>query len=173
MLTNIRLWWFAVAGFTSAFAGGRAWAQAPGAPQRASDSLVVEYGGRRMVLHPADLAALPRERVRGTLHGGPEHEFSGPSLAAVLTRAGVTLGGRGRALAQYLVAVAADSYRTVLSAGELDSTLTGRVPLVVDRQDGQPLPASDGPWRLVVPGDRRPARWVRQLVRLQMESAAP
>jgi hypothetical protein len=157
----------------AAFAGGRAWAQVAGAAQRAPDSLVIEYGGTRTVLHAADLAALPRQQVRGSLHGGPEHEFSGPSLAAVLTRGGVTLGGRGRALAQYLVVVAADSYRTVLSAGELDSTLTGRVPLVVDRQDGQPLPASDGTWRVIVPGDRRPARWVRQLVRLQIESAAP
>jgi hypothetical protein len=58
-----------------------------------------------------------------------------------------------------------------LSAAELDSTLTGKVPLLVDRLDGQPLTARDGPWRVFVPGDRRPARWVRQVVRLHLASA--
>jgi hypothetical protein len=72
-----------------------------------------------------------------------------------------------------LLVVAADGYRVVLSAGELDSTLTGRVILLVDRQDGAPLSPKDGPWRVFVPGDRRPARWVRQVVLLRVVSAAP
>lgn len=61
----------------------------------------------------------------------------------------------------------------VLCAGELDSTLTGKVPLLVDRQDDMPLAPTDGPWRVVVPGDRRPARWVRQEVLLRVVNATP
>jgi hypothetical protein len=37
------------------------------------------------------------------------------------------------------------------------------VILLADRRDGQPLAAAEGPLRLVVPDEKRHARWVRQV----------
>ncbi|WP_191908757.1 hypothetical protein [Larkinella humicola] len=33
--------------------------------------------------------------------------------------------------------------------------------LLADSVDGTPLPAGVGPYRVVVPGEKKPARWVR------------
>ena len=35
--------------------------------------------------------------------------------------------------------------------------------LVADAEDGRSLPGETGPLRLIVPGDKRPARWVRMV----------
>ena len=35
--------------------------------------------------------------------------------------------------------------------------------LLADALDGKPLGGEQGPWRLVVPDDKRPARWARQV----------
>jgi len=37
----------------------------------------------------------------------------------------------------------------------------------------QPPSAADGPIRLVVPCDKRPARWVRMLTKLEIETVQP
>ena len=58
---------------------------------------------------------------------------------------------------------ATDGYRAVFALAELDSDLTDRVILLADTKDGQPLPASEGSFRIIVPGEKRPARWVRQV----------
>jgi hypothetical protein len=42
--------------------------------------------------------------------------------------------------------------------------------MVASQRDGAPLPADLGPWRIVVPKDERVARWVRQLVSLEVIS---
>jgi len=39
---------------------------------------------------------------------------------------------------------------------------------VAIEQDGQPLSENDGPMRIVLEGEKRPARWIRQLERLRI-----
>jgi len=51
----------------------------------------------------------------------------------------------------------------VFALAELDSELTDRVILLTDTKDGQPLPPNEGSFRVIVPGEKRPARWVRQV----------
>lgn len=46
---------------------------------------------------------------------------------------------------------------------DLRGDLTDRVILLADIKDGQPLPPGEGPFRVIVPGEKRPARWVRQV----------
>ena len=46
---------------------------------------------------------------------------------------------------------------------ELDPAVGARRVLLADALDGNPLGAEQGPWRLVVPDDKRPARWARQV----------
>ena len=121
----------------------------------------------------SDLARLPRVEVRATEHGRAS-TFSGVSVAAVLRLAGVPVDSvRGRRAARYVLALAADDYRAAFSLAELAPDLSGRDALLVDRRDGAPLPAAEGPLRLVVPGDRRPARWVRQVTTLVVREGEP
>jgi hypothetical protein len=65
-------------------------------------------------------------------------------------------------------AIAGDGYQVVFSLGELDPALAGRDIIVADTADDKPLPDTQGPLRIVVPGDSRPARSVRMLERLQV-----
>ena len=136
--------------------------------------LRVVFPGGQAAFRQADLADLPRDSVRARIHEGPEHWYSGSSLVAVLRRAGARVDTvRGPALAQYVLAEARDGYRVLFSLAELAPSLGDMRVLLVDRMDGQLLPPEDGPWRLVVPGERHPTRWARQVVILRVAVAAP
>ena len=54
---------------------------------------------------------------------------------------------------------ASDGYRAAFSLAELDPEMTDRVVLLADTKDGQPLSPREGPFRIIVPGEKRPARW--------------
>jgi DMSO/TMAO reductase YedYZ molybdopterin-dependent catalytic subunit len=118
----------------------------------------------------ADLASLPRQTVRAKDHEGKEGQFEGVPLCEILTRAGLRLGNdlRGPALALYLVVEASDGYRAVFALPEIDPACTDRVILLADRRDGAPLSAHEGPLQIVVPGEKRHSRWVRQVIALKI-----
>ena len=145
-------------------------AQAPtSGASAATGSNELAVGGD--VPHPAtvtaaDLAGMPRHDVHTpAIHGQPEATYSGVWLRDILARSGAQFGDaiRGPALATYVVCAAADNYRVVFTLASLDSAFGDRPVLVADRRDGQPLAPHDGPYRLIVPGDARPARWLRML----------
>jgi DMSO/TMAO reductase YedYZ molybdopterin-dependent catalytic subunit len=126
-------------------------------------------------LTASDLARLPRQSVRGKDRDGKEVEFEGVPLVEVLKTAGVKFGHdlRGPALANYLVVEAADGYRVVFALPELDPASTDRVILLADRREGKPLDEKEGPLRVIVPGEKRPARWVKQVISLKVGRAEP
>ena len=62
-------------------------------------------------------------------------------------------------------------YRVVFSLAELATAFTDRVVLIADSRDGAALSAHEGPFRLVVPGEKREARWVRQVTAIDVEDA--
>ena len=130
---------------------------------------IVRADGAVVTLEERTLMAMPRTTITAALHG-KSATYTGTELKAVLAAAKIAPldSLRGPALALSVVAIAADGYRMTIALSELDATIGNRSVLVVNRQDGEPLPAADGPWRLVIPADVRPARWVRQLVRLEI-----
>jgi hypothetical protein len=65
---------------------------------------------------------------------------------------------RGKSLALFFVADAADHYRAVFALPELDHAFTDRLILLEDRMDGKPLAATEGPLRIVLPEEKRQAR---------------
>ena len=67
-----------------------------------------------------------------------------------------------------VIFVAADGYSALIALSDLDATIGGRRVVLVDREDALPLSAEYGPRRIVVEGDQRPTRWVRQVVRLDV-----
>lgn len=133
--------------------GGHAHASTP---RRASPIVVP--------LDAATRAALPRETAGGTVHGRAI-ACEGVSLVALLRAADAMPQEpmRGSDLDRYVQVDANDGHRAVFSLAELDPTLGANPVVLVDRCDGAPLDASDGPLRLVAPRESRPARWVRQV----------
>jgi len=124
-------------------------------------------------LSAAALAKLPHVEVRATEHGRAG-VFRGVPLAAALRLAGVPVDSvRGARAAIYVLVSAADGYRALFSLAELAPGLGGREVLLADERDGRPLAADEGPFRLVVPGDGRPTRWVRQVTTLSVRTGAP
>lgn len=119
-------------------------------------------------LKATDLAKLPPHTARVKDHNGAEVVFAGTPLVEILRLAGVKLGEqlRGKEMTTYVLVGAADGYQVVFALPELDPGFTDRVIFLADRRDGQPLSASEGPLRIVVPGERRQARWVRQVTTL-------
>jgi hypothetical protein len=120
----------------------------------------------------AQFRALPHVDVK--VHNGhtdTDETYSGVPLGALLSKVDAPLGEnlRGKALNNYVVATGADGYSVVLSLGEIDLSFHGGQIVVADSRDGQPLTDS-GPYQLIVPEDKRPARWVRSLVTISMES---
>ena len=67
-------------------------------------------------------------------------------------------------LAIYLLVEAADGYRVVFAPPELDLTFSDRMVLLAERRDGKPMSEKEGRLRIVVPDEKRHARWVRQVV---------
>jgi hypothetical protein len=151
-------------------------AAASGIAQTPAETTVVEIHGDSLptrLVTAAELARLPRLEVRATAHGTTS-TFGGVALSDVLRLAGVAIDSvRGRRVADYVVVAAADGYRAVFSLGELAPDLTGRIVLLADRRDGKPLSEAEGPLRLVLPDERRPTRWVRQVKSLSIRRATP
>ncbi len=75
---------------------------------------------------------------------------------------------RGKALASYVLAEAKDGYQVVFSLAELDPVFTESQILLADKADGKPLTGALGPFRLIAPKDKRGARSVRMLTRLDV-----
>ncbi|WP_133271898.1 molybdopterin-binding protein [Hymenobacter radiodurans] len=62
----------------------------------------------------------------------------------------------------------ADGYQAVCALPEIDSAFAVQTILLADQLDGQPLPAKNAPYQLVVPLEKQPVRWVRQLTGLRV-----
>jgi len=80
---------------------------------------------------------------------------------------------RDPAMTTYVLAEAADGYRVVFSLAELDSGIIDSEVIVADTMDGAPLGDKLGPFRLVAPHEKRPARWVRMLKSVAVVRATP
>ncbi len=127
-----------------------------------------------MELSAADLKAMPRTTVNfHNSHTNADETYSGVRLADVLAKMDAPLGNalRGEALANYVVATGSDGYTVVLALGEVDPSFHPGEVIVADTMDGKPLDEHSGPFKLVVTEDKRPARGVRNLIRIELKTA--
>jgi DMSO/TMAO reductase YedYZ molybdopterin-dependent catalytic subunit len=145
--------------------------QAADAPATATPAGIqlITAGKPAISLDAKTLAAMPHEEVTASAHDEPASQWRGVKLEDVLAKAGVSLDKplRGRALASFVRVTASDQYQVVFALSDLDPTLGHTQVLLVDTRDGKPLD-KDGPYRLLVPGDKRPARWVRSVVSIEV-----
>ena len=108
----------------------------------------------------ADLAAMPRHTVTANQHG-KQITYEGVYLRDVLAKEGVPSGSglRGTKLSTYVLATAQDGYAVVYALAETDPDFTDGDLLIADKVGGPP----NGPFRIVAPHDRKPARSLRML----------
>jgi DMSO/TMAO reductase YedYZ molybdopterin-dependent catalytic subunit len=130
-----------------------------------------------LTLTLAELESMPAETVSAKDHDGSTASYQGVSLHAVLVRAGVPQGEslRGEALQLCVLAKAADGYKVAFALAESDPLFTDKKILLAYRRDGKELDARAGPLRLVIPDEKRQARWVREVTELEIVrvNAAP
>ena len=129
------------------------------------DTIDVVVDGRSV---PVSLAGIERRTIV-TADRGLRTTFDGVAVRDVLKAAGVAVSGlKGKALAQVVIATGRDGYQVAFAIAEIDSDFTDRIILVADKRDGKPLLPDTGPWQIIVPDEKRPARWVRQFVKLEV-----
>ena len=120
----------------------------------------------------AEFRALPHVDVK--VHNGhtnTDETYSGVPLVVLLAKVDAPLGEnlRGKALTNYVVVTGSDGYSVLLSLAEVDPMFHDGQIVVADSRDGQPLTTS-GPYQLIVSEDKRPARWVRNLISIAVQS---
>lgn len=116
-------------------------------------------GGKQTVLANSDIQSLPHVSV-STPQADKPAMFEGVTLKSVLEKAGVEFGHsmRGKRLASCLLVEAADGYRAVIALPEIDPDFTDKKVVLAFLQDGKPLDANAGPYRIVIPDEKRMAR---------------
>ena len=144
----------------------------PALCQAPATLLVEGVGGATATLSVSDLAKMPRQTVKVTDHGTPA-AFEGVRLADVLAKVALPVGEKYHttAASYYLLVEARDGYRAVFAWAELDPSFLDKSIYVVTERDGKPLPDKEGPFQLVAPGEKRAARWVRQVTGLKIRQA--
>jgi|HubBroStandDraft_6_1064221.scaffolds.fasta_scaffold660289_1 hypothetical protein len=125
--------------------------------------------GEKVQLSAADLAAMPHQAVTLQLEGKSEVCDAVP-LSLILAKVGAPQGKalRGPEMADVVEVGAADGYHVALALAETDPLMRGDKVLLADRCSGGPMGAPEGPFRLVVLGDGRPARSARQVTSITL-----
>ncbi len=119
------------------------------------------------------LRALPSrtEAVTFNTKAGPEsHTYTGCSLDAVVAQAQPVgdVAAKHPLLSLAILATGADGYSAALAWGEVSESMAPKPPMVAYAEDGNPLEQP----RLVVPADTDGARYVRDLLDLQVVNLA-
>jgi hypothetical protein len=125
--------------------------------------------GKSTVLVRADVEALQHVKVTTSVSGSST-TFEGVLLRTVLEKAGVGFGEtlKGKRMASCLLVEAADGYRVVFALPELDPAFTDKQVVLAFLKDGKALDDKEGPYRIVIPDEKRMARWVRQVTTLKI-----
>jgi len=143
---------------------------------RVKDALVISVYPfkEEFTVKAAELKGMARKTVTvHNAHSNADETYEGVEVEELLHKYGAPLGKElhGSALAYYVVATGSDGYKAVLSLGEVDTSFHPGDVIVADTMNGKPLDAKNGPYKLVVTEDKRPARSVRNLVGLQLRTA--
>jgi hypothetical protein len=140
-------------------------------PAPPAGPLVISFGGKSATWTAATLAALPHTTVSVyNEHTKANETYAGVPLIDLLVKLGVPDKPRGKQFQIYLVAAGSDGYEVVYSLGEITPDVHDATVLVADSENGKPI-AEDGPLKLVATREKRPARWVRNLVAVRALTA--
>jgi hypothetical protein len=125
---------------------------------------IIDESGATHSVAPEGIAKLPHHKFNAKDHDR-ESEFEGVLLVDLLKSVGVEFGDqlKGKRASNVIVLEATDGYRASLALAEIDPDTSDKVVLLADRRDGQPLGEKESPYRLVIPSEKRPLRWIRMI----------
>ena len=148
--------------------GALIWLNAALWGQEAAIVIHVE-GHPELTLTEADLSKMPRHEITVEQHG-QKMEYEGVLLHDGLARAGAPFGEqlRGKTLSDYVLATGHDGYEVVYTLTEMDTAFSDGDLLLADKNQGNALTATQGPFRIVAPHDKKPARSLRMLERIDV-----
>ena len=113
---------------------------------------------------PAETVQVSFEGERGTQNA----RFTGVQLWALLDQAGGLVDSeKGAELRHTLKITGRDGYVVVISTGEIAPEFGGKPGLIAYQRDGAPL--GEAGFRLVMPGDKRGGRNVRDVVTIAVD----
>jgi hypothetical protein len=140
----------------------------PAAAQTASLTLT-GLDGQTATLAASDIAALPHETATLQLDTKTE-TCEGVPLGVLLAKVGAPQGKalRGPEMADVVLVSAADGYRVAIALAETDPLMRANRIVLADRCAGAPLGPQEGAFRIVVEGDKRPARAARQVTAITL-----
>jgi hypothetical protein len=129
----------------------------------------ITLGDKTLTLTAADVAALPHENI-SVLNGHTKasETYGGVPISAILARLGLPFERKNEhtLLKTILIAEGTDGYRVIVSTYETLGAIRDTDAIVADAlitpEGSKPL-AADGAFKLVLPGDKRPQRWVQNL----------
>jgi hypothetical protein len=136
---------------------------------------LIRVGGevtQPFTLSDVEFSAFKKTVVNRKDKDGSNHVYSGAILSDVLLKAGAALGKdlKGGNLNKCLLIEAVDGYQVVFALAELDQAFTDRVIILANEMDGKPLPVADGPFRIIVQDEKKPARCIKQVVGMYVKS---
>jgi DMSO/TMAO reductase YedYZ molybdopterin-dependent catalytic subunit len=128
---------------------------------------------KELKLYEADIAKMNKTSVTLTDRDGKDHQYTGVPVLDIFNSAGVTTGKQlhGENLSKYVVVKCADGYTVLFSLAEMDTVFSKKMIILATQADGQPLPQGKGPFRLIVPGEGRPARSCHQVLEFVIKFA--
>jgi hypothetical protein len=140
-------------------------------PAPAAGPLKIVYSDKSSEWTAATLASLPHKTVTvHNEHTKADETYSGVLLIDLLAPLGVSEKPRGKDFRLYVVASGSDGYEVTYSIGEITPDVSTATVMVADSENGTAI-AADGPLKLVATGEKRPARWVRNLVAIRVMTA--
>ena len=139
-----------------------------------STPLAISVDSQPHLVDPEEFSRLPQKTLTfHNVHTNADETYTGVPLTDLLAKYGAPTGDklRGKGLSDYIVATGSDGYKAVLSLAETDPSFHPGDVIVADTLDGKPIGDKEGPFKLVVTEDKRPARSVHNLVSIELRTA--
>lgn len=137
--------------------------------------LKITSSDKTLTFTAEEFAALPHAELKLPAQGDKAADtFTGVAMREILTRAGAPLADkmRGAGLMTAVIFRCKDNYSVLYALAEFDENFSTRTILLADKEDGEILPPSAAPLRLVAPGDKRGARSAKQITAIEIVSLA-
>jgi len=135
---------------------------------RAQDLTVKAADGHSVTVTDAQMRDLHRLSV--TAAWGDHHVYAGTPIGDLLALVGAPSEVKlhGPALDQIVVVTGSDHFIAVLAMAETARSFRDAPVILADEVDGKPLDAKEGPYRLIIGGELKPARSVRMVTTIEL-----
>jgi hypothetical protein len=117
------------------------------------------------VVERSEIAKLPHQIVKAKGSDNKMAVYSGVPLKELLQHVGVVFSRerQQRNLGSIVLVESVGATSVLFAMAELDTALTGKPILLADAKNGKPLTAPEGPFRIIVPDEKEPARWAKHV----------